>query len=56
MMVSGNCQYTDVAKKRIAVQIVFSENCDIPIYQLYRPPLILTNQHTIFDCIIFDFG
>ena len=29
-------------KKRIAVRIVFSQNRNIPIYRLYRPPLFNT--------------
>ena len=29
-----------VLQKRIAVRIVFSQNRNIPIYRLYRPPLV----------------
>ena len=29
-----------VLQKRIAVRIVFSQNRSIPIYRLYRPPLV----------------
>ena len=32
-------------KKRIAVRIVFSQNRNIPIYRLYRPPLDTRSRH-----------
>ena len=35
-----------VLQKRIAVRIVFSQNRNIPIYRLYRPPLVTSGYIT----------
>ena len=40
-----------VLQKRIAVRIVFSQNRNIPIYRLYRPPLTNMSQAAICNSI-----
>ena len=60
LAVNGNKRWfpeiadTPVLQKRIAVRIVPSQNRNIPIYGLYRPPLLLTQKKYIIDKNLFD--